>query len=71
MRDRFEVILNAIKTGVPITDPRSRFEEVINALVGTGSGLPAVTAADNGKILMVVNGSWAAAAIPDGNNIEY
>jgi len=38
MRDRFEVILNAIKTGVPITDPRSRFEEVINALVGSGGG---------------------------------
>jgi len=38
MRDRFEVILNAIKTGVPITDPRSRFEEVINALVGAGGG---------------------------------
>lgn len=38
MRDRFEVILNAIKTGVAITDPRSRFEEVINALVGAGGG---------------------------------
>lgn len=69
MRDRFEVILNAIKTQVPITDPRSRFEEVINALVG--AGVPAVTAADNGKVLMVVDGSWAAATIPDGNNIEY
>lgn len=71
MRDRFEVILNAIKTQVPITDPRSRFEEVINALVGAGGGVPAVTAADNGKVLMVVEGSWAAATIPDGNNIEY
>lgn len=71
MRDRFEVILNAIKTQVPITDPRSRFEEVINALVGAGGGVPAVTAADNGKVLMVVDGSWAAATIPDGNNIEY
>lgn len=38
MRDRFEVIMNAIKTGVAITDPRSRFEEVINALVGAGGG---------------------------------
>jgi hypothetical protein len=32
------------------------------SLVGTGnivvSGLPAVTSADNGKILMVVNGQW-------------
>lgn len=38
MRDRFEVIMNAIKTGVAITDPRNRFEEVINALVGAGGG---------------------------------
>ena len=38
MRDRFEVLLNAIKTGVPIADPRNRFEEVINALVGAGGG---------------------------------
>ena len=25
-----------------------------------GDGLPAVTSADNGKILMVVNGEWKA-----------
>ena len=29
---------------------------------GGGSGLPAVTAADNGKVLSVVNGAWAADA---------
>ncbi len=32
-----------------------------NALGGEGAGLPTVTAADNGKILKVVNGAWAAA----------
>lgn len=36
MRDRFEVLMNAIKTQTAIPDPRNRFEEVINALVGAG-----------------------------------
>jgi len=27
--------------------------------------LPAVTAADNGKVLAVVDGKWAAAALPE------
>lgn len=31
---------------------------------GGGSDLPAVTAADNGKFLRVVNGAWAAAEVP-------
>ena len=32
----------------------------INVQGGGGSTLPSVTAADNGKVLMVVNGAWAA-----------
>lgn len=43
IRDRFEVIMNAIKTGVPIANPRSRVEEVINALVGAGGSDVSVT----------------------------
>ena len=30
--------------------------------------LPAVTADDNGKVLTVVNGAWADAALPSGDN---
>lgn len=33
--------------------------------------MPTVTAADEGKILQVVNGAWAAVAITDGNNVAY
>lgn len=42
-RNRFEVIINAIKTGTPIATPRSRFEEVINAIVGAGGSDVSVT----------------------------
>lgn len=38
------------------------------SLLGSGnltvSGLPSVTASDNGKVLRVVNGAWAAAELP-------
>lgn len=39
-----------------------------NSILGSGnlsiSGLPTVTASDNGKVLTVVNGAWAAAELP-------
>jgi hypothetical protein len=38
------------------------------SLLGSGnisiSNLPAVTSADNGKVLTVVNGAWVAASLP-------
>lgn len=34
-------------------------------------GLPAVTASDNGKILQVVNGAWAAASLPSANGVSF
>ena len=40
-------------------------EDIAAKLVGVDvTELPAVSASDNGKVLMVVDGKWAAAAIP-------
>ncbi len=36
------------------------------ATAATTAELPAVKTADNGKVLTVVNGKWAAAALPGG-----
>lgn len=35
------------------------------------TALPPVTTEDNGKILKVVNGAWAMAALPDGTEVSY
>lgn len=35
------------------------------------SGLPTVTASDNGKFLRVVSGAWAAATIADANGVSF
>ena len=37
----------------------------------SGSSLPSVTSADNGKILRVVEGAWAAAELPDANGVSF
>lgn len=44
--------------------------DMINAIAelpasGGGASLPSVTAADNGKVLGVVNGAWAVMEIPE------
>ena len=48
--------------------------DVIAAIPGVGgggSGLPGVTAADNGKFLRVVEGAWAAAIVPNGEEMKF
>lgn len=51
----------------------STIPDMINAIathVGSGGAaeLPAVKAADNGKVLTVVSGSWKAAALPSNSD---
>lgn len=40
----------------------------VNVATG-GSGLPSVSAEDNGKILQVVNGAWAVTNAPSGGSV--
>lgn len=63
-----------------VNDAIDRVDERVDN-IGTGggggggggytSGLPAVTAADNGKILMVVGGTWAAAELANLEEVLF
>ena len=58
------------------TDKAEIVADVIAAIPGgggggSGSGLPEVTAADNGKFLRVVEGAWAAAIVPNGEEMKF
>lgn len=51
--------------------------KTINGTSILGSGnistaeLPTVTASDNGKVLQVVSGAWAAASLPSANGVSF
>ena len=55
------------------TDKAEMVADVIAAIPGGGggSGLPEVTTADNGKFLRVVEGAWAAAVVPNGEEMKF
>ena len=73
---RGEQYLNAIATGdasgippVPQTREEMYLDEI--AKNGGGGGLPKVDAEDNGKVLRVVNGSWAAVQLPSASGVSF
>lgn len=45
------------------------------SLLGSGdiaiAGLPSVTASDNGKVLQVVSGAWAAVQLPSASGVSF
>ena len=53
------------------SDNTKALEAIAEKLVGVSvTELPAVSAIDNGKVLMVVNGAWAAAELPADSSAE-
>lgn len=64
----------SVKDGLPSTDFSRMNREWVKAVAGGGSvgvGLPAVTEADNGKILGVVNGEWGAMDAGGGGSSDF
>lgn len=56
---------SAVMELIDQVNARFATKEALEGLGGAGSGaLPSVTEADNGKLLMVQNGAWAAVALP-------
>lgn len=63
--------LSALKT-TNKSDTVSAINEVFSmAKSAGGGGLPVVTTGDNGKILQVVNGAWAAVPMADSGVKTY
>ena len=65
LTDTYEDIAN----GIPVSDYTIK-PDIINAIAqkitSGGISLPSVTETDNGKVLTVVEGEWAAAELPSG-----
>ena len=59
--------------GVDYVVPGDSTVTSINGQTGavTVHEVPAVTASDNGKLLQVINGAWAAVAIPNANGGSF
>ena len=59
--------------GVDYVVPGDSTVTSVNGRTGavTVHEVPAVTASDNGKFLQVVNGTWAAVAIPNANGGSF
>ena len=51
------------------TDAKDNLVEAINE--AAKSGLPTVTAKDDGKVLTVENGAWAVAEIPSASGVSF
>ena len=53
----------------PVWDQERYLEAIYTALKEHVA--PSVTAGDNGKVLMVVDGAWAAATIPNASGVSF
>lgn len=61
--------ISEINTSIGNKADKSELDEVVDNL-GT-IALPSVTASDNGKFLLVVNGVWTASTVPRAEEAEF
>ena len=62
---------NPYSLNIKIGDTTTSYDGSTAKTVEIPNGVPAVTAADNGKILRVVNGAWAAVEIANANGGSF
>lgn len=66
------IFAGAVTAADPTKDTHLTTKKYVdNAVANAGGGLPAVSAADNGKFLCVVDGAWAAVTIPQAEEVEF
>lgn len=57
--------------GVKVDGSTITIADGVISAAGGGGGLPAVTSSDNGKVLRVVNGEWAAVSLPSASGVSF
>lgn len=62
---------NPYSLNIKIGDTTTSYDGSTEKTVEIPEGVPAVTAADNGKILRVVNGAWAAAELLSAGGVSF
>ena len=62
---------NPYSLNIKIGDTTTTYDGSTEQTVEIPKGVPAVTAADNGKFLRVVNGAWAAATVENANGVSF
>lgn len=55
----------------PAADGDAANKKYVDDAVAAAGSLPSVTSSDNGKVLMVVNGAWAAGSIPSATGVSF
>ena len=62
---------NPYSLNIKIGDTTTTYDGSAAKTVEIPEGVPAVTAADNGKILRVINGAWAAAELLNAGGVSF
>ena len=66
-----EYLPNPNALSIKIGDTTTSYDGSAAKTVEIPEGVPAVTTADNGKFLRVVNGAWAVAEVDNANGVKF